>query len=193
MTRKKQARILRIFRKIHRTAGALLFVLFFVVSVSGLILGWKKNTNGFILPETEVGVSTDVTNWLPLASLQKTAFKALQDSVNTSIDLALDRIDARPGKGVVKFIFDNHYWGVQVDGKTGEVLAVSRRNSDLVENIHDGAILDDLFRTNGEILKVLYTTITGLGLFIFTVTGFWLWYGPKYMRRTQHRGVIARS
>ncbi len=36
--------------------------------------------------------------------------------------------------------------------------------------------------TNGQI-KFLYTTITGIALLLFTVTGFWLWYGPKRIKR----------
>lgn len=40
--RQKQAKTLRIFRKVHRTTGALLFVFFFVVAITGLLLGWKK-------------------------------------------------------------------------------------------------------------------------------------------------------
>jgi hypothetical protein len=44
--RKKQAKLLRIFRKIHRTLGASLFVFFIFISVTGVLLGWKKNTGG---------------------------------------------------------------------------------------------------------------------------------------------------
>jgi uncharacterized iron-regulated membrane protein len=59
---------------------------------------------------------------------------------------------------------------------------VESRRSDFVENIHDGSILDRLLQTNG-IIKLIYTSIMGLALIIFVVTGFWLWYGPKRMRR----------
>ena len=30
-----------------------------------------------------------------------------------------------------------------------------------------------------------YTTTMKLALVTFTITGFWLWYGPKRMRRNQ--------
>jgi succinate dehydrogenase/fumarate reductase cytochrome b subunit len=43
-TRQNQAKLLRTFRKIHRTTGAFLFVFFFFVAVSGLLLGWKKHS-----------------------------------------------------------------------------------------------------------------------------------------------------
>ncbi len=74
------------------------------------------------------------------------------------------------------------YWGIQLDGATGKLLHIERRRADFVENIHDGSILDYYFKTDGQ-FKLIYTTIMSLALLIFTVTGFWLWYGPKRMRR----------
>ena len=177
------AKILRKVRKVHRTSGALLFSFFFIVAVTGLLLGWKKNSNGKILPKSYIGSSVYLKDWLSLDSLQTIAFSTIQDSLGKDIDLNLQRIDARPEKGMVKFVFDHHYWGIQLDGATGEVLAVTRRRSDLIENIHDGSILDVIFGTSGEILKLIYTSIMGLALLIFTITGFWLWYGPKIIRK----------
>ena len=45
-SRPGQAKLLRLTRKIHRTTGALLFVFFLFVSVTGLLLGWKKKQRG---------------------------------------------------------------------------------------------------------------------------------------------------
>ncbi|GLR17277.1 PepSY-associated TM helix domain-containing protein [Portibacter lacus] len=181
--RKRQAKVLRNFRDLHRSTGALLFILFFVISISGLLLGWKKNSYGIIHPNSEVGVSSDLKFWMSFDDLQNIAFATLQDSIDKEIDLEIERVDARPDKGMVKFVFENHYWGVQLDGANGDVLAVTRRRADFIENVHDGAILDIVFNTGSGILKVIYSSITGLALLLFTVTGFWLWYGPKRMRR----------
>ena len=181
--KKKYAKTLRIVRKIHRTMGALLFIFFFIIAITGLLLGWKKNSNGIILPNSYQGTSTNLQYWLPLDTLQEIAFKTLKDSIDNNIDLDLQRIDARPEKGMIKFVFDNHYWGVQLDGATGDILAITKRRSDFFENIHDGSILDIIFGTNGEIIKLIYTSIMGISLLIFTITGFWLWYGPKLMRK----------
>jgi uncharacterized iron-regulated membrane protein len=185
--RKRQAQILRTFRKVHRTTGAFLFVIFFIVSISGLLLGWKKHSGGTLLPKSYVGTSTDLKDWLPLDSLQTRAFTALRDSVSPDLSLDLQRIDARPEKGMIKFVFDQHYWGIQLDGATGEVLKITRRRHDLVENIHDGSIMDIVLGTGSETLKLIYTSIVGSALFTFTVTGFWLWYGPKRMIRAHRR------
>ena len=177
------AKTVRTMRTIHRSLGIFLFVIFIIVSLSGLLLGWKKNTGGMIHPESYKGISTDISKWLPIDSLQTLAFKAIKEAAGEDIDLTLNRIDARPNKGMVKFVFDNHYNGVQVDGTTGEILQITRRNSDLVEDIHDGSLLDRWFGTDGEILKLIYTTIIGLALLLFSLTGFWLWIGPKMIRR----------
>lgn len=181
--RQKQARILRIFRKIHRTTGAFLFIFFFVISITGLLLGWKKHSDGMILPKSYQGTSTDLKDWLPLDSLHKNAVKIMHDSISPEFSLDLERIDIRKDKGMVKFVFIDHFWGVQLDGATGELLHIEKRRSDFIENIHDGSILDYYFKTDGEYFKLAYTTIMGLALLTFTITGFWLWYGPKRMRR----------
>lgn len=181
--RQQQAKTLRIFRKIHRTTGALLFVFFFIVSVTGLLLGWKKHSGGLILPKSYQGTSTDLKNWLPMDSLHKNACTILHDSVSAKLSLELERIDLRMDKGMVKFVFADHFWGIQLDGATGELLHIERRHSDFIEKIHDGSVLDYYLGTSNGQIKLVYTTIMGTALLIFTVTGFWLWYGPKRMRR----------
>ncbi|MBK8981116.1 MAG: PepSY domain-containing protein [Ignavibacteria bacterium] len=184
--RQKQAKILRLFRKVHRTTGAILFIFFFFVSISGLLLGWKKNSGGLILPHTYEGTSTDLKEWLPLDSLHKIACKILHDSVSKDLSLDLERIDVRNDKGMVKFVFTDHYWGVQIDGATGNLLHIERRRSDIVENFHDGSILDYFFDTKHEQIKLVYTSVMGTALLTFTVTGFWLWFGTKRMRKKKH-------
>lgn len=185
MKRKKQASILRSVRKIHRTLGISLFALFLVVSLSGLLLGWKKNSGGYILPKTHRGTTTELSQWLSINILQQIAQKTLLDSVNSNLSTQLNRIDARPSKGMVKFIFQDHHWSVQLDGATGQVLNIGRRRSDWIENVHDGSILDDFFGTSSSVFKLIYSSVMGVSLLGFTVTGFWLWYGPKRMRKNR--------
>lgn len=178
---RRRAKVLRVSRSVHRTTGALLFVFFFVVACTGLLLGWKKDTGGVILARTYQGSSTDLKDWLPIHVLHQKAVAVMRESVSPDLSLELDRIDIRPDKGVVKFVFVEHYWGVQLDGATGEALHVERRRADFIENVHDGSVLDYLAGTGGQI-KLAYTSIMGLALLTFTVTGFWLWYGPKRFR-----------
>jgi hypothetical protein len=180
--RKRQAKTLRMFRKIHRVTGAALFIFFLFISLSGLLLGWKKHSNGVLLSKTFTGTTNQLADWMPLADLHDIACRALRDSVGADTSLELDRIDVRKEKGVAKFVFVNYY-GVQLDGATGEILNVEVRRSDFIENLHDGSVVDFYLGTSDGQFKVFYTTMTGLALLVFTVTGFWLWYGPKQMRR----------
>lgn len=180
--RKRQADVLKLFRKIHRMTGALLFIFFFVVAVSGLVLGWKKHSGGTILAKSYTGTSTDMKDWLPMNVLTEKAIETARTSISPDISPAIDRIDVRPDKGMVKFIFVEGYWGVQIDAATGNLLHVERRRSDFVESVHDGSIVDYLVGTTDGQIKLGYTTIMGLALLSFTITGFWLWLGPKRMR-----------
>lgn len=180
--RQRQSKLLKTFRNIHRTTAIFLFVFFLFISITGLLLGWKKNSAGLILPGSASGTSANLELWLPLDSLHKSACRFLHDSVSPELSTEIDRIDIRKEKGMVKFVFTRHYWCIQLDGVTGELLQVGKRRSDLIEDIHNGLILDKYFGTGREQIKLAYTNIMGLALLVFTVTGFWLWYGPKRMK-----------
>jgi hypothetical protein len=181
--KQQQAKILRLFRKAHRITGAFLFLFFFLIAITGILLGIKSNSNGLILPKTVQGTTSDLKKWLPINLLHSKAIVILQDSISPNLSLELDRIDIRKNKGTVKFLFENHYWEVQLDGGTGELLQIGKRNSDFIEYIHDGSILDKYLKTSQNQFKLIYTSIMGLALLLFTITGFWLWYGPKKMKR----------
>lgn len=181
--RKKHAKVLRVFRKIHRTTGAFLFVFFFFISITGFLLGWKKNSNELLLPNTHQGTSSNLSDWMPIEELHNIANRTLQDSIAKNLPLKLDRIDIRKEKGILKFVYEHHTHEIQLDGATGRLLSIGKRHSDTIENIHDGSILDTYFGTSNGQIKLIYTTLMSLALFTFTATGFWLWYGPKRMRK----------
>ncbi len=175
-------------RKVHRTTGALLFVFFFAVSITGLLLGWKKNSGGVLLAKTYSGKSADQRDWMPMHELHDAALRHAREQIAPDYVPTVDRIDVRPDKGVVKFIFVEDYWGLQLDATTGELLHLESRRADLIENIHDGSVLDYLAGTDGW-FKLAYTTIMGTALTLFTVTGFWLWYGPKNFKKHREKGM----
>jgi uncharacterized iron-regulated membrane protein len=180
--RKTAAKTLRQFRQWHRTVSLMAGIVLLIVSITGLLLGWKKHSAGLILAKTQTGVSTDLRTWMPMDSLHQIAVRTLRDSIGADLSPALDRIDARPQKGIVKFVFADHYWGIQLDATTGRVLLLERRTADWIENLHDGSLFDKLLGTEGEAIKLVFTTLAGLGLLILTISGFWLWYGPRRMR-----------
>ena len=107
-SRQTQAKILRIFRKVHRTTGAMLFIFFFIIAITGILLGWKSHSDNLIIPQSYKGSSIDLQDWLPIDSLHKKALLTLKDSISSDLSAELDRIDIRKNKGMVKFIFENH-------------------------------------------------------------------------------------
>jgi hypothetical protein len=179
----KQASIIRFFRKIHRITASLLFVFFFLMASTGILLGLKKHSGGVILSRSYSGSTSDLKNWLPIDSLHTNACKFFTDSVSATLPIEIDRIEIHKSKGMVKFIFAKEFWAVQLDGATGELLHIERRRADFIERMHDGSILDYYLGTSNGQAKVIYTAIMGMSLLLFTITGFWLWYGPKRIRR----------
>jgi hypothetical protein len=177
----QQAKWIRLFRSLHRKVSIPLFLFFMVMAVTGFLLGLKKNTG--LLPPTQTGSSLNLSAWISVDSLADLAAGYLRDSVSCDLSPELDRIDYRPEKGIAKFIYKHHYWGLQLDCTTGELLSVEKRMSDFVESLHDGSVLDDLLGTESEQFKVGYNAIMGISLFLLTASGFWLWYGPKRLRQ----------
>jgi uncharacterized iron-regulated membrane protein len=182
MNRKRQARTLRITRRIHRWMGATLFLLFLLVSLSGLLLGWKKNAADLIMPPTQKGSTHSTNGWIPLDSLASIAIQQM-GAINNE-EWTIDRMDVRPEKGIVKIIFQQGHWETQLDGSSGKVLSVGKRHSDWIEHLHDGSLFDLWLDTH--FIKLLFTSVSGIALLTFTITGFWLWYGPKVMRKYKH-------
>lgn len=180
---RRSVNIIRNFRLVHRISGIVLVVFVLFIGITGIMLGWKKHSGGYLLPKTQHGTSTEFSQWKPLHVLHSKALQVLADSVSTDLNAELSRVDIRQQKGVVKFVFDTHLWEIQLDGATGNLLSLSKRRSDLIENFHDGSFLDHYFETNNEPIKLFYTTIMGISLILFSISGFWIWIGPKLLKK----------
>lgn len=183
-----KSRYLRNIRKVHRITAVVFSAFLIVISVSGLFLGWKKNSSGLILPSTCQGTSTQLSEWLPLDSLQQIAVQTFSDSLGFEAkDTAISRIDVRPQKGVVKFLFSKHHYGIQIDGATGKPLQVARRHSDWLENLHDGSIIGQWFSIPNGWFKLVYTTLSAFSLLLLSITGWQLWYRQNDLKRKQKK------
>lgn len=174
----KKFRTLSKVGQVHRISGISLSLFLLILSISGLLLAWKKHSSERLMPSTARGSSTELAEWLPLDSLRLVADLAIYSSLRPESGLALKRIDARPSKGSLKFMYAPGNWEVQLDGANGQVLNIGRRHADLIESIHDGSIVDDSLGS-GSFFKLFYSSITGLSLLMFLVTGIWLWLGKR--------------
>ncbi|NOS91297.1 MAG: PepSY domain-containing protein [Cyclobacteriaceae bacterium] len=162
---------LRKFRSLHHWVGISAVAFLFVTAFTGILLGWKKH-NATLQPPTQKGSSSNLSEWVSFDRVVAAAHHALDSVAHVSSEV--EKLDVRIDKGVIKVIYLN-YWEVQVDGKTAKALSVAKRPSDWIEHIHDGSIISDNF-------KLLYTNYTGLSLLILSITGFWLWFGPRKIR-----------
>lgn len=175
-------RSLRALRSLHRYVG-LPLVLFILLNAStGLVLGWKKEVDA-LQPPTRRGASVRMEDWRPLDAVSRAAEAALLQHLGPAALPAprLDRLDVRPEQGVVKALFKPGVWEVQVDPATLEVRSVAQRHSDWVEALHDGSLFGDAY-------KRVLTTVLGLGLVGLSLSGVWLWYGPRRARRLRATG-----
>ena len=171
---------LRRYRVYHKYIGIALSILLFISAVTGLLLGWKKNVD-LIQPPTQKGVSKDLATWKQVDELATLAQTAFYETYPEQAGNGIDRMDVRPSKGIVKVLFKEGWWEVQLDGTSGEVLSIAKRHSDWIEALHDGSIISDTF-------KLISMNTLGIGLSLMIITGLWLWYGPRVVKRRRKKG-----
>ncbi len=159
--------------------GLVLVAFLTISAATGIFLAWKKKVAA-IQPPTLNGQADELSDWRPIAELAEVATMAFHKAHPNHSNTGIDRMDLRPSKGIVKVLFEKGWWEVQVDGATAEVLSIKRRNSDWIEQIHDGSIISDGF-------KLVSMNILGVGLLVMIFTGWYLWYGPRKYRRIKRK------
>lgn len=168
---------LRRLRVLHRWLGVPLMLFFLVIGITSILLAWKKKAE--LLPPTQSAQIMEGQAWI---STERMLEIAIAEMESESLSTLVDRIDIRPDKGVAKVTFQKHFTEVQVDGYSGEVLSVATRHSDWIEKVHDGSIVDYYFGGT-ETAKLIYSSATAFGLLLMSLSGFYLWYFPKVIRR----------
>lgn len=174
----------RNYRGLHKWVAIPLLIFLFNTGVTGLLLGWKKEAQ--LLPKVQKGITNQPKEWISLRKIDSisTEYWARQNKKN----ILISRIDIRPEMGIAKILFENNFMELQIDCKTGEILSASKRNSDFIEKLHDGSIVDYLFQNNKKGFKLGYTTLVSIGLITLSMSGFFLWWNPIRMRR-KNRGT----
>jgi len=167
---------LRWLRRLHRWIGIPLILFFFIIGITSILLAWKKKVE--LLPPT---LKTEIDNgtWILPSEMVKIGEEEMR---KIGRDTEVDRIDIRPDKGVAKVTFKTHFTEVQLDGLSGKVLSIETRHSDWIEKVHDGSIVD-FYLGGDEATKLTYSTLTALGLILMSLSGFYLWYYPKVIRK----------
>ena len=178
----------RLNRLMHRWGSIIVLIPTGVIILSGIVLQLKKQS-AWIQPPTQNGSSAEPS--LRFNQILAAAQKVPDAQVETWDDI--DRLDVRPGKGILKVRCQNR-WEVQLDAKTGDVLQVAYRRSDLIERIHDGSFFHDrvkpwVFLPAALLLGVLWVT----GIYLFLLPYFAKWKKRRKKARVDKQGPSLTS
>lgn len=147
-----------------------------LLGITGLLLTWKSELK--LSPPTQKTIGKN--QLISISEIEKNALRYI-DSID--LDNKINRIDYRPSKGIAKIRFENHFTELQIDCYSGKILSVKQRTSDIIEMIHDGSIIDFMFKSESENTKLIYSTLASLGLILLALSGFLLWLKPKQIKK----------
>lgn len=152
----------RLNRKVHYWGALLCALPVLIVILTGLLLLLKKESH-WIQPPTAKGQKGEPT--VEFSRIFAASVNVPQAAIQSWEDIT--RLDIRPDKGLIKVHAVNH-WEIQLDHRSGEVLQVAYRRSDMIEAIHDGSFFHEraklwVFLPSALILLLLW--LTGIYLF----------------------------
>lgn len=161
-------------RTLHRWGAVATALPFILVIGTGILLQVKKQVP-WVQPREQ-----RTESHAPTLTMEQiiTSARAVPEAQVASWD-DIDRLDVRPGKGIVKVIAKNR-WELQLDLADGRVLQSTYRRSDLIESLHDGSFFSDA----AKLWVFLPSGVIVLGLWI---TGVYLWLLPIRARAEKRR------
>ncbi len=155
----------------HLWLGVLGSLALVVICTTGILLNHKRALG--LMPRVENPTTQPLSAALPLHELASTARHAVSPGGEPP---EIDRMDVRPGDGIVKVRFDDQVVSeVTLDLATGSVLHVGERNDVFLEKLHSGEIFGDRGVLIGDGAALLLT--------LLLLSGYWLWLYPR--RRIQ--------
>lgn len=161
-------------RRIHRWGAIGIGLPLMLVIGSGILLQVKKQFPWVQPAEQRTAVPTPSVPW----DVVLAAAKAMPEAGVSGWE-DIDRVDVRPGKGILKVITHSR-WEAQLALADGAVLQVAYRRSDLIEQFHDGSFF-------GDAAKLWIFLPSGIVLFALWATGLYLWVLPWLTKRKRAR------
>lgn len=172
-----------LLRSWHRWIGAIVAIFLATIAVTGFLLA-TKGTFGWVRPPEAQGEKVAAASEIvAISAVANAAFSVGISELRSLKDI--DRIDYRPKSNIFKVVSKKGYHEVQVDGKTGKVLQVAKRNDQLAEDIHDLSFFHDL-------LKDWWLPVVAIALLVMSVTGVVIFAVP-YVRRAKFRKKSKKS
>ena len=167
-------------RKIHKWASIILAIPLLIILITGVLLLVKKEFN-FIQPPSAISENREPT--ITFEKILAVAKSVEQAQIHSWADI--NRLDVRPNKGITKIRSHNSI-EIQIDNQSGEVLYVAKRNSELIEAIHDGTF----FEKNANIWFMLPLS---LALLFISITGIIMFFIPVYKKRRNKKRLRQLS
>tara|TARA_R110000737_G_scaffold315747_2_gene325870 strand:- start:1697 stop:2221 length:525 start_codon:yes stop_codon:yes gene_type:complete len=159
----------RINRSTHRWASIAIAIPLLVIVVTGILLLLKKEVE-YLQPASAKGTYRQPSiSFEQVLAIAKTVKQAEIDSWQ-----AIDRLDVRPNKGIIKIRAKSH-WEIQIDATTGEILKTAFRRSDIIEQLHDASYWQDK-------ANLWFTLPIAVVLLLIAITGIVLFFLPYYRR-----------
>ncbi len=166
-------------RRVHYWTGAFVALPLLVIAATGILLQVKKQVP-WVQPPERRGTGTE-----PAVGLEEILARVRSvPGLGVTGWADVNRLDVRPGKGMVKVLLRNG-WEVQVDLGTGEVLQTAYRRSDLIEQIHDGSLFAGDWTRFGVFLPA------GAALLLLAGSGLWMFWQPFGVRRRRARAAAG--
>lgn len=162
------------FRFLHKWVGFFACLALLLISVTGFLLSTKK-TFSWIRPSEKGGQKFE--SFAELASLDTVANSVFALGIaELQKREHIDRIDYRPKSNVFKVLSKKGYHEVQVDGTTGNVVNVAKRNDHFIEALHDFSWFHDLANLYGlpvVAVGLCFLAASGIGIFFVPVVRRW--------------------
>jgi hypothetical protein len=163
--------------KLHLWLGITTAIIVLVMSVTGIMLNHKREWGFMIDPRPEAIAAT--TEALPLAQLIQLGIAAF-DNPEYADESAINRMDFRPGRGIIKVRFrDPETTEVILNVVSGEVISMAPRQDVWIEHLHSGELFGDDW--------IILSDIGAVGLIILTLTGVYIWIFPALRKRSRER------
>ena len=175
--------LLQNFRSLHKKFASLLFAFFFLIGLTGSLLAFKSAFTKVIFENKEISGESKLAAILPLDSLEKMATSILNKKANTRFAKS-EKVEIKITKGTVLFYYKDAY-SIQLNGASGAPILIEKKFGGIIQDIHDGAILDSLLTNKLSLSKKVYSIIMGLSLLLLTITGTYMWYKPKMIKKNR--------
>ena len=175
--------ILHQSRILHRKFASVLFSFFFLIGLTGSLLAFKSAFTKTVYENKSITAEADLSKFLPLASLENSATSILNEKADTDFKKS-EKVEIKMSKGTILFYYKDSY-SVLINASSGAPILIEKKFGSLIQDIHDGAILDSWITNKLSLFKKSYSIIMGLSLLILTFTGTYLWYKPILIKKNR--------